>query len=111
MRHGDPNKLLQREFGSGNITHDGYMLVVHRGRKMMQHRVVMQEHLGRDLLPDETVHHKNGDRLDNRLENLELWSSRHPSGQRVQDKVEFAIDFLRTYGYQVIVPEQTESDE
>lgn len=66
-------------------------------RVMMEHRWVMQKRLGRELHPDETVHHINGVRDDNRLENLELWSSRHPYGQRVGDKVEFALEMLRRY--------------
>ena len=82
---------------SGTTTKKGYRQVTRNGKSIRLHRWVMQQHLGRALLPEETVHHINGDRLDNRIENLELWSSNHPAGQRVADKVEWAKELLRLY--------------
>ena len=64
---------------------------------VMEHIKVMSDHLGRAILADETVHHKNGIRDDNRLANLELWTSHHCSGQRVTDKVGYAVEILKLY--------------
>jgi len=51
-------------------------------RWILEHRFVMADSLGRDLLPGETVHHINGDRLDNRLANLQLRQGSHGRGTR-----------------------------
>lgn len=67
------------------------------GRKVGQHRLVMEERLGRPLLPGETVHHRNGVTHDNRPENLELWVTFQPSGQRPEDLLEWADEVIRRY--------------
>ena len=89
-KYGDPlaSKYLDR-----SLTSQGYVL--RKGKP--EHRLVMQEMLGRHLVAGENVHHKNGDRQDNRPENLELWSRSQPSGQRVEDKVNWALEIITLY--------------
>lgn len=90
----------KRSAGTGTIK-AGYVVFVRHleGRKIRIRRCrhVMEKILGRALRPDETVHHKNGDKLDDSPANLELWSTRHPKGQRVQDLIDYARWILETY--------------
>ncbi|GGI06374.1 HNH endonuclease [Egicoccus halophilus] len=80
--------------------------------KVGEHRLVMARALGRPLFPDETVHHRNGVRTDNQLENLELWSSAHPQGQRAEDKVAFARAILARYAPELLAePEPREEQK
>lgn len=107
----DLNKPIRKvnPSGAGHINKRGYKVIRKRGHPnahakgaIMEHIWLMSEHLGRALFDKENVHHKNGMRSDNRIENLELWSTAQPSGQRVDDKIAWCKEFMKQYGYEYV---------
>ena len=99
--HGPAGVLVQ--WGrTGPYTKEGYVFwhIIEpdgKRRRLYEHQRVMEEHLGRRLVKGESVHHKNGVRNDNRLDNLELWCTPPRAGQRVTDLVAYAVELLREH--------------
>lgn len=107
MRVNNPGGIGDRngQWGGGRRqTGFGYVYVyapdhphANKAKVVLEHRLVMEEVLGRFLAPLEVVHHRNGIVNDNRPENLELWTRSQPPGKRVTDLVEWATELLAQY--------------
>lgn len=101
---GAPGKARGKRNLEGRfITSNGYVRVripevQENGGWVLEHRYVMEQHLGRPLAGDENVHHLDGNRQNNSLDNLELWVKFQPPGQRVEDLVAYAKQLIERYG-------------
>lgn len=77
---------------------DGYRKTIVNGKHVLEHRLIMSQIIGRELTKEENVHHINGIRDDNSIDNLELWTTKQPKGKRVSDIIQFSLDILNIYG-------------
>lgn len=80
------NEDMARPIGATRLTAKGYTEVKAKSGWVFQHIQAMEAHLGRQLAPGERVHHKNEEKSDNRIDNLELMehgehTAHHHKGQ------------------------------
>ncbi len=107
----DAGKPRKRVGGECYRKGDGYITVylpdhpnANKRGYLGEHTLVMSKIIHRPLFPNESVHHKNGVKDDNRPENLELWTKPPRNGVRLSDAIEDCKNFLRQYGYEVYIP-------
>lgn len=86
-------------FISGKYKSNGYFILSNFGKRIPEHRYIIENNIGRKLLTNEVVHHKNGDKTDNRIENLEVMTRsehkalRHPTRSNIS-----MYDYCKTCG-------------
>lgn len=84
--------FIDKDLNSKRVQSAGYVEIKTATGWMLEHRYLMEQKLGRKLGRTDHVHHKNGNRRDNSLDNLELWiGKKDPLGQRWTDMLDMIL--------------------
>lgn len=98
LRNGSPTIHINQPHGCARTRRvDGYIYITVEGKQVMEHRHFIEQSLKRQLLPTEIVHHKDGDRANNALSNLELLDKRAHDKLHGHERTSLDMAYMRSF--------------